>query len=241
MYGTLINCAAVIAGALIGLIFKKSIRPSWQTSLNKALGAAVAVIGINGVISSMFTVGEGGTLLSSGELLLTVSLVIGTLLGEILKIESGIETLSLRLEQKLAFGGFTRGFVSASTLFCVGAMAIVGALNNGLTGDISVLGIKSVLDFTAAVILASTLGAGVLFAFVPLLIYQGLITLFAGALASLLSGEMLQQICMVGYTVIICIGINFIADTKIKTANMLPSLLVPVAWHYLQVLFSALC
>ena len=117
-------------------------------------------------------------------------------------------------------------------------MAIIGALNDGLRGDASVLYIKSLLDGISSVVLGATLGPGVIFAALPVLVYQGAISLLASALDPFLAGDLLGQICGVGYCLVLCIGINFLGMTKIKTANMLPALLVPVLWSFLQPLFS---
>lgn len=195
MTGTLVNAAAIAAGGCVGLLLKKGVKGSHQDSINKALGVAVLVLGLNGVISSMFTVNADGTLASSGELLLIISLVPGTLAGEALRID------------------------------------------DGLRGDASVLYIKSLLDGISSVVLGATLGPGVIFAALPVLVYQGSISLLAGALEPFLAGELLGQICGVGYCLVLCIGINFLGMTKIKTANMLPALLVPVLWSFLQPLF----
>lgn len=221
------NCAAVIFGALAGLIFKKIIKQSWLDGVNKALGVAILVVGINGVLSNMLVL-DDGNFSTSGEMILIVSLVVGTLLGEMLNLDGRFTRFSQKIEQKFNFGGFSAGFISSTVLFCVGAMAIVGSLNDGISGDSTVLYIKSALDFTAAVILASTLGVGVIFSFIPLLLYQGGITLAAGLIGPYLEGELLCRICYVGYAIIICIGLNFLITNKIKTLNMLPSLIVPV-------------
>ena len=224
--GTLVNCIAVIAGGLLGLIFKKFIKQSWVDSINKALGIAVLVVGINGVLSNMLVL-ENGSFSTSGEIILIVSLVIGTLVGELCDLDRRFSVFTQKIEKKFNFGGFSAGFINATVLFCVGAMAIIGSVNDGLTGDSTVLFIKSALDFTAAIVLAATLGWGVVFSFVPILIYQGGITLMAGTLGQILVGELLQQVCYVGYAVIMCIGFNFLLTNKIKTLNMLPSVLVP--------------
>ena len=226
MTGTLVNAAAIAAGGCVGLLLKKGVKGSHQDSINKALGVAVLVLGLNGVISSMFTVNADGTLASSGELLLIISLVLGTLAGEALRIDDRLNGL------------FAQSFVNGALIYCVGAMAIIGALNDGLRGDASVLYIKSLLDGISSVVLGATLGPGVIFAALPVLVYQGAISLLAGALEPFLAGELLGQICGVGYCLVLCIGINFLGMTKIKTANMLPALLVPVLWSFLQPLFS---
>lgn len=239
MTGTLVNCAAVIAGGAIGLMLKKGIKESYTESVNKALGLAVLIIGANGVISNMFKV-ENGTLSSSGELLLVAFLVIGTLIGELTRLDDHFNGLCKRIDGRFKSGGFASGFVNGTILFCVGAMAIIGSINDGLTGDSSVLFVKSALDFTAAIIFGATLGFGVIFSFIPLLVYQGSITLLAGSLSGILQGELLEQICMVGYAIIMAIGFNFLLTKKFKTLNMLPAILLPVAYHYILVLIDML-
>ena len=237
MTGTLVNCVAVIAGGSIGLIFKKGIKDSYTESVNKSLGLAILIIGLNGVISNMFSVADG-KISSSGELLLVVYLVIGTLFGEMLKLEQRFNGFCTKIESKFKAGGFASGFVNGTVLFCVGAMAIIGSINDGLRGDSSVLFIKSALDFTTAIIFGATLGFGVIFTFIPLLIYQGGITLLAGSLSGILQGDVLTQLCAVGYSIIMAIGINFIFDKKFKTLNMLPSIFLPVVYHYILVLID---
>lgn len=237
MTGTLVNCAAVIAGGSIGLIFKKGIKDSYTESVNKSLGLAILIIGLNGVISNMFSVADG-KISSSGELLLVVYLVIGTLFGEMLKLEQRFNSFCTKIESKFKAGGFASGFVNGTVLFCVGAMAIIGSINDGLRGDSSVLFVKSALDFTTAIIFGATLGFGVIFTFIPLLIYQGGITLLAGSLSGILQGDVLTQLCAVGYSIIMAIGINFIFDKKFKTLNMLPSIFLPVVYHYILVLIN---
>ena len=237
MTGTLVNCVAVIAGGSIGLIFKKGIKDSYTESVNKSLGLAILIIGLNGVISNMFSVADG-KISSSGELLLVVYLVIGTLFGEMLKLEQRFNGFCTKIESKFKAGGFASGFVNGTVLFCVGAMAIIGSINDGLRGDSSVLFVKSALDFTTAIIFGATLGFGVIFTFIPLLIYQGGITLLAGSLSGILQGDVLTQLCAVGYSIIMAIGINFIFDKKFKTLNMLPSIFLPVVYHYILVLIN---
>lgn len=237
MTGTLVNCAAVVAGGTIGLLLKKGIKESYAESVNRVLGLAVLIIGINGVIANMFTVTDGKPS-SSGELLMVSFLVVGTLIGELLRLEDRFKGFSESIEKKLKKGGFASGFVNGTLLFCIGAMAIIGSINDGLSGDSSVLFVKSALDFVSAIIFGATLGFGVIFAFVPLLIYQGGITLLASSLSGLLQGELLEQICFVGYAIIMAIGLNFLLKNKFKTLNMLPSVLLPVAYHYILLLID---
>lgn len=239
MTGTLVNAAAVIIGGLIGILLKKGIKESYTLSINKALGLAVLIIGINGVIANMFTA-ENGKLSSSGELLLVVFLVIGTFIGEILKLDERFGKFCKGIENKFRSDGFASGFINGTVLFCVGAMAIVGSINDGLTGDSSVLFVKSALDFVNAVIFGATLGYGVIFTFIPILIYQGGISLLAGSLSGILQGELLEQICMVGYAIIMAIGLNFLLKDKFRTLNMVPALLLPIVYHYIMILINCI-
>ncbi|QHQ60219.1 DUF554 family protein [Anaerocolumna sedimenticola] len=237
MIGVLINGAAVLFGGFIGLLFKKGIPESIEKSMNKALGLVVIIIGINGVISNMFRTQADGSLLSSGELLLVISFTIGTLAGEILKLDDKINAFSGKIEHKFKIQGFTAGFITASSICCIGAMGIIGSLTSGLTGDNSILITKSILDLVITIVLAASLGFGVMFSCIPLVIYQGSICLFAGFLSNILVGELLTQVCMVGFTLIICVGLNLMTDIKFKTVNMLPSLLIPVIYYGIRMLF----
>ncbi len=237
MTGTLVNCVAVIIGGLIGLLMKKGIKDSYAQSINKSLGIAVLIIGLNGVISNMFTVTEG-KLSSSGELLLIVFLVVGTFIGELLKLDDRFNSFCGKIDNKFKGGGFASGFINGTCLFCIGAMSVIGSLNDGLTGDSSVLFVKSALDFVNAVIFGATLGFGVVFVCIPMLIYQGGISLLAGSLSGLLQGELLTQMCMVGYSIIVAIGFNFFLEKKFKTLNMVPAMFLPIVYHYILVLIE---
>ena len=231
MLGTLVNTAAVAVGGAIGVVLKKGIREEWTASVNKALGISIMVVGLCGVVTNMVSVKEGTVLGSSGELILIISLVLGTLIGEILRLDDRLANFGARLEKRFgAGGGFAAGFVNATLITCVGAMAIVGSLQDGLGGSPMTLYIKSGLDFVTATILGATLGAGVIASAAVILVYQGGITLCAGALQGVLQGELLTQICAVGFAIIICIGMNFFVKERIKTLNMLPAILVPVIW-----------
>ena len=197
MIGTIVNGAAITVGGLAGLLLKRGISPRVEDTVHKAMGLAVIVIGLNGVISNMFTVGQGGALASSGELLLVFSLVLGGFAGESLRIEQRLDGVSRLVESRLHLAGFAASFVSGALIYCVGAMAIVGAINDGLRGDASVLYVKSTLDGISSIVLAATLGPGVIFSAVPVVLYQGAITLLAGVLEPVLAGELLRQICAV--------------------------------------------
>ena len=230
--GTLINAGLIILGGAIGLLFKKAISENMEYSIHKATGISVLVIGLAGVISNMISVGEDGRLSSSGELMLVVSLALGTFIGEILKLDEKLDKGCKKIESKFKMSNFSSGFITASMIFCIGAMAIVGSINDGLLHDSSTLVTKGIIDGITSVVLAASLGWGVLVSAVPILIYQGAMTLLASSLQGVLKGELLTNICIVGYALVMCIGINFLYNSKkqIKTVNMIPSLLVPVIY-----------
>lgn len=233
MTGTWVNFGAVILGALIGILLKKGIPQRINDAIIQVEGLAISIIGLNGVLAAMFTADPAtGKLSDSGGLLLLVSLVLGCLAGELLRIDDHLNTLGMAVERRFRVGGFAKGFVTATLLFCIGAMSIIGPLNDGLRGDSSVLFVKSTLDFTTAIVLASALGIGVLFAAVPVLLVQGAVALLSVRISPYISDELLGLICMVGYAIVLVIGVNFLCGTKIKTANLLPSLIVPVIYYF---------
>ena len=233
MFGTIVNVITVIIGGFVGIFLKKSIKSEIMDNVMKAEGVAVLIIGMNGVLTNMLSVGDGGKIVDNGGLILLISLALGALIGEVLKIDDRLNGLGTRVENKVKSDGFSKGFVSAFIIFCVGSMSIIGAVNDGLSGDSSVLLVKSTLDFITAMVLASTMGIGVVFACVPLFVYQGIISLFASYIKPVIesSPDMMTQFSMVGYAIIMCIGINFIAGPKIKTANLLPAMLIPVMYN----------
>ena len=169
MTGTLVNAGAIVVGGFAGVLLKRGLSEETGRTCNQMFGLATAVVGLNGLLSNMMEVGADGRLSASGELLLFLSLVIGGVVGEALRLEERINRGGKRIEARLGSEGFAAGFINASLIFCVGAMAIMGAINDGLTGDSSVLFVKSALDGVFAVVLGSTLGIGVVFSAVPVL------------------------------------------------------------------------
>jgi hypothetical protein len=241
MIGTLANAGMIAAGGCVGLVLKKGIRPQLENAIHQATGLAVIVIGLNGVISNMLAADPAtGEISSSGELMLVFSMILGAIVGESLGIEEHLNRLGGLVEQKLHLSGFAQGFVNGTLIYCVGAMAIVGSINDGLLGDPSTLITKGVLDGITSIVLAASMGPGVIFSAIPVLVYQGAITLCAGLLAPVLQGELLHQICAAGFLLVACIGVNFMSDKfHIKVANFLPALLVPVVWAVLRALAGA--
>lgn len=230
--GTLINTALVLLGGAIGLVFKKAISENMEYSIHKATGVAVLVIGLAGIMTNMLSVDGSGRLSSSGELMLVISLALGTFIGELLRLDDRLNSGCKKIEEKFKMSNFSSGFITATMIYCIGAMAIVGAINDGLLHDSSTLITKGIIDGITSIVLAASLGYGVLLSAVPVFLYQGAITLLASSLQNVLKGELLTNICIVGYALVMCIGINFLYNSKkqIKTVNMLPSLLVPAIY-----------
>lgn len=238
MLGTIVNVIAIILGSFIGLLFKKWIKKEYCDRVLKVIGISVLVISVVGIIKAMITIDDNNKLQSQYELLLIVVLAIGTLLGEVLKIDNGINKVVNKLESKFVknideTNSFSKGFISASLVACVGAMAIVGSINASL-GDHDILFTKSVIDFVTMIFFSATLGYGVLFSSVTVLIYQGSITILGLFLDDFMSVEFIQAFSALGYTMMIVIAFNFIADTKIKVANTLPSIILLILYFIIK-------
>jgi len=238
MVGTLANAGMIAAGGCAGLLVKKGIPKAMENAVHRATGLAVIMIGINGALTNMLSVDlTTGKLASSGELMLVFSLIIGAVIGEWIGIEEHLDKLGGWVENTLHLTGFAQSFVNGTLIYCVGAMAIVGSINDGLLGDPSTLITKGVLDGITSIVLAATMGPGVIFSAIPVLLYQGTLTLCAGWLAPVLQGALLNQICAAGFVMVGCIGVNFMSESyHIKVANLLPGLLVPAAWQALSAL-----
>lgn len=240
--GTIVNVGTVFIGTSIGMVIKGGLSKRFEDSIMKTLGLAVMFIGITGALSGMMSVGDDGALSSQNTMLMIVSLVIGALLGEWIDIEKRLDHFGEWCKQLFHFDGgkhetFVEGFVSSSLLFCVGAMAIVGALEDGLNGNTSTLFAKAVIDGVAAIILAASLGIGVYFSIAALIIYQGGITLLAGFVRPYLTEEVIGHLSFVGSILIFAIGINMVFGKKIKIGNLLPAILVPLLWAAIKGFF----
>ena len=236
--GTLINTAAVVVGGLLGLLLKNGIAKRFEAILMQALGLATIFIGASGVLKYMLVV-ENGVLATRGTMLLIFSLVIGSLLGQLLDIESKMEILGIKLKAAVRIKNdnrFVEGFVTTSLIVCVGAMAIVGAMEDGLSGDSSMLVAKALLDFALVAILASAYGVGPIFSAIPIFVYQGAITLIAMLFGTVISDALIGELSFVGSALIFCVGVNLVREKTFRVANMLPALLIPVLWEIWNVL-----
>ena len=215
MLGTVVNFFAVLVGGSIGVFFKKSLPENYKEIVMNILAMSVVVVGIQMAITS------------KNFLVVILSLVLGGITGEFLGIEKGLNTFGQKLEKRFSESGgeFSRGFVYATLVFCVGAMAIMGSIEDGLKGNHQILFIKSLLDGISSIIFAATLGKGVIFSAFPVLIYQGTISLFAGLIKGFLTPTIITELTAAGGILIIGIGTNMLNLTKLKIGNYLPALL----------------
>lgn len=232
MLGVWANFAAVVVGGLIGTLLRGGIKEKYRRTINAGLALCVLLIGMSGALKTQNT------------LLVILSVVVGSVLGELMRIEDGLDRLGSWAQRRFAKddAGFASGFVNATLLFCVGAMAVVGSLEAGLSGKADTLLAKAALDGVSAVIFASSFGIGVIFSAIPLTLYQGGIALLAGVLAPYLTDELIREMSAVGSILIIALSINMLELTKerIRVGNMLPAILVPCAYIPLASLIGRL-
>lgn len=221
LWGTLVNIAAIIVGSLVGLLLKKGLPERVSRALGVAVGLCVAYIGIDGCLAG------------DNMLIAVLSMVIGAVIGEVLDLDGKLNRLGQAIQDRLQKGEkgpstIAQSFVSASLLFCVGAMAIVGSLQSGINGDHSTLYVKGILDGISSIVFAATLGAGVVLSVVPLLLYQGTIALLAQFIAPYLSDAVIAEMTCVGSLLIVALSLNLLHITKIKVANLLPAVFLPI-------------
>ena len=233
--GTVINAAAIILGAFIGLLLKKAIPERMKKSIVQALSLATVAIGLIGVVTAACTV-KNGAVESRYSLLMVISIAAGTFIGALCDIEARLYRLGEIMQKKFASGSsmFAEGFVTASLVFCIGSMAILGSLRDGIYHDPTILITKGMIDGVMSVIFASTLGVGVVFSAATVVLYQGIITACASLLAPLLTEAVIAQLSLVGSILIIGIGLNLLYEPKLKLANMLPSVFVPLVWYIIR-------
>jgi uncharacterized membrane protein YqgA involved in biofilm formation len=224
MLGTIVNTVAIVAGSLIGLLFKGSIPEKYSKTIMHGIGLAVILIGLKTALKT------------DNILIVIISLAIGSLIGELLCIEDRLERLGKWLGHLVSRDneGIANGFVTASLVYCVGAMAIVGSLESGLSGNHQTLFAKSLLDGIGSILFASTLGIGVLFSAVPVFMYQGAITLAASILKQFLIPDVVAQMSAVGGLLIMAIGISLLEIKKPKIGNMLPAIFIPLIYQVLK-------
>lgn len=224
MFGVIVNVITVIVGACVGLLFKKGIPERVSQAAMTGLGACTLYIGIS------------GSLCGENVLILIASIVLGAITGTLLNIDGAINTLAQRVEARFKKEGkevsLAEGLISATLLFCVGSMTVTGSIQAGLTGDHSVLITKAMLDLVSAMMLASSLGAGVLLSAVSVLVIQGSLVLLAGLIAPFMTAGAINEMTCAGSLLIVMIGTNLMGITKIKVADYLPAiLLAPILYN----------
>ena len=233
--GTIINSAAIIVGGVFGHLFGKILNERIQDSLQKASGICVLFIGIAGAMEGMLKLSSSS--LSAGRsMLIVASLALGALVGEILNIEHGFERFGEWLKVKTGNAkdkSFVEGFVTASLTVCIGAMAVVGSIKDGISGDYSILVTKAILDLIIITVMTCSLGKGCAFSAIPVAVFQGLITALARLIKPLMTDGALANLSLIGSILIFCVGVNLVWDKRIKVANLLPSLVFAVAIAFL--------
>jgi uncharacterized protein len=220
--GSLVNFAAIVLGGGIGLLFRKGLPEKYINAVISVIGLVVLAIGVNYTLPAQQSLAQVLTLI--------ISIITGTLLGTLMHLDAGLNKFGLAVQSRMknAGGRFAEGFTSSTLLYCVGAMAITGSIQGGLSGDHSVIFIKSVMDGVTAVFFASTLGVGVLFSAIPVLIYQGAIALAASLLKDVVGDAIITAMSASGGVALMALAVNMMGLKKLEVANILPSIFVPI-------------
>ena len=235
--GTIINTAAIVAGGAGGALFGRFLKENVQDTLTKCCGVSTLFIAVTGALEQMLTV-ENGAVVSHGAMLVIGCLTIGAVIGELLDLEGAFERFGEWLKQKTGNAKdkrFVDAFVTASLTVCIGAMAIVGSIEDGITGDYSILATKSVLDFIIIMVMSCSMGRGAVFSAIPVAILQGSITALAGLLRPVMPAAALANLSMVGNVLIFCVGINLVWGKKVRVANLLPAIVIAVIAAFLPI------
>lgn len=233
--GTIINSVSIVVGGFLGQFVGRIFKQDQQDAITKTCGISVLFIAIAGAMEGMLQI-EESTIISGKAMLVTLCLTIGTIIGELIGIEDAFERFGKWLKQKTGNSSDTKfvdAFVTSSLTVSIGAMAIVGSIQDGLQGDFSTLGVKSVLDFIIIAVMASSMGKGTIFSALPVFVIEGGITLLARLVASVMTDTAVAYLSLIGSILIFCIGINLVWGKKIRVANMLPSVLLAILAAYL--------
>lgn len=239
--GTIINVCCIVAGGLVGLVGKRFISQQLQDALLKACGLSVIFLGLGGALEKMLTVAtaaDGTAVLSSGgTMMILVSLAAGSAIGEAIDLDARFEALGSWLREKTGSSGdaaFVDGFVTASLTVCIGAMAIVGSIQDGISGDYTTLALKGAIDAVCICAMAASMGKGVIFSALPVGAWQGLVTAASTLLQPVMTQTALDNLGLVGSILIFCVGVNLIWPRTFKPANMLPAVFIAAAWAFVM-------
>ena len=236
-WGTILNVVAILVGGIIGLVFSRAISPRYQETLMQAIGVCVIFVGIGGAVEGMMTV-TADRLQNGGTMMIVISYAVGSLVGEWINLEQRIEQFGSWLKVKTGNAKekrFVDAFVTASLTVCIGAMAIVGSMQDGLSGDYSTLALKAILDMVIICVMSASMGRGCLFSALPVGILQGTVTLLARAIQPIMTDAALTNLSLTGSILIFCVGVNLLWEKKLKVANMLPSIVVAVLCAFVGV------
>ena len=237
--GTIINTAAIAAAGIVGHFSGKLFREEQQDAMTKACGVSVMFISIAGAMEGMLKI-EKETLTSGRAMLVVLCVALGTVIGELIGIEKGFDRFAEWLKRVTGNGKdntFVEAFVTASMTVCIGAMAIVGSIQDGIFGDYTTLAVKSVLDFIIVIVLTSSMGKGAAFSAIPIFVFQGSVTVLAKLISPVLTELALSYLSLIGSVLIFCVGINLVWGKKIRVANMLPAVFLAVGAAYLPISF----
>ncbi len=239
--GTIINTATVIAGGIIGSLIGGFLRPRFQHIVLSAIGLIVMFMGIGGSVAKMLVSDGAGSFDTRGTLMSVFALVLGGVVGEIIDLDRLSEKFGSWLKVKTKStrdSRFVDGFVSASLTVCIGAMAVMGSLMDGLTGDFSILLTKAIIDFITVLVMATSMGKGCIFSAIPVFVFQGTITVLAKLIAPVMNDQAMVNLSIVGNMLIFCVGFNmiFTGTKRIKVANLLPAIIFAVGAAYIPFL-----
>ena len=239
--GTIINVCCIVVGGVVGLLGRRLITQKLQDALIQACGLAVLFLGIGGAMEKMLavaTASDGSSALSSGgTMMILISLAVGAVIGEAIDLDARFEQFGVWLRAKTGSegdAGFVNGFVTASLTVCIGAMAIVGAIQDGISGDYATLALKGALDAVIICAMAASMGKGAVFAALPVGVLQGLVTLVCIPLQPLMTTTALNNLGLVGSILIFCVGVNLIWPRTFKPANMLPAVFIAAALAFVM-------
>lgn len=229
--GTIINVGAIILGLLLG----RSVKVRYQDILMMAVGICVMMLGIGGTMEEMLSIQEGA-IVSGGSMMMIITMALGALTGEWMDIEGKMEKFGIWLKEKTGSGGdnsFVDAFVTTSLTVCIGAMAVVGSIKDGIYGDYGILAAKAILDLIIVFVMTVSMGKGCVFSAIPVGIFQGIVTLLARLLEPLMTEAALSNLSLVGSIMIFYVGLNLVFGKKVKVANFLPAIVFAVAWAFL--------
>lgn len=232
--GTIINVGAIIIGGLMGLFMGRGVKVRYQDILMTSVGICVMMLGIGGTMEEMLSI-ENGEIVSGGSMMMIITMALGALAGEWMDIEGKMEKFGIWLKKKTGSSGdnsFVDAFVTTSLTVCIGAMAVVGSIKDGIYGDYSILAAKAILDLIIVFVMTVSMGKGCVFSAIPVGIFQGVVTLLARLIEPLMTEAALSNLSLVGSIMIFCVGLNLVWGKKVKVANFLPAIVFAVAWAF---------